>query len=220
MAAGKDSSGRQLSQKLGAKPGAEVVVFFTTSRDELERRFEAVKATLAPADGLWIAWPKKVAGIEDDLTFEVVQKIGPSTVSSTTRPRPSMPTAPCSALRRDGTVALLRQRRASEFNWRTGLDQSLDGIRRCRSAAGAGEGRGDALCACPLVGGPAHGLPQPFGRQPPHGQPYTRAGDLDAAGDLRLVAPERDRHHGDAVRERLLGNAHPRMTDDARGTPE
>jgi hypothetical protein len=76
MTAGKDSSGRQLSQKLGAKPGAEEVVFFTTSRDELERRFEAVKVALAPADGLWIAWPKKAAGIEGDLTFEVVQKIG------------------------------------------------------------------------------------------------------------------------------------------------
>ena len=65
-----------LAKKLGAKPGAEVVVFFTTSRDELERRFAALKGTLAPADGLWIAWPKKASKLETDLDFEAVQQIG------------------------------------------------------------------------------------------------------------------------------------------------
>jgi hypothetical protein len=65
-----------LSQKLGAKAGTDVVVYFTTSRAELGRRFAALQATLAPADGLWIAWPKKAAGIETDLTFEVVQQTG------------------------------------------------------------------------------------------------------------------------------------------------
>ena len=72
----KDYSGTPLSQKLGAKPGAGVVVFFTTSRDDLERRFGALKATLDAADGLWIAWPKKAAKIETDLTFEAVQETG------------------------------------------------------------------------------------------------------------------------------------------------
>jgi len=65
-----------LSEKLGAKPGAEVLVFFTTRRAELERRFPALKKTLAPADGLWIAWPKKAAKIETDLDFGAVQSIG------------------------------------------------------------------------------------------------------------------------------------------------
>jgi hypothetical protein len=41
-----------LGRKLGAKQGVEVLVFFTTSRSELERRFGALKKTLAPADGL------------------------------------------------------------------------------------------------------------------------------------------------------------------------
>jgi len=72
----KDYSQTPLSRKLGAKPGAGVVVLFTTSRDELERRFEGLKATLDPADGLWIAWPKKAAKIESDLTFEAVQEMG------------------------------------------------------------------------------------------------------------------------------------------------
>ena len=65
-----------LAKKLGAKPGAEVVVFFTTRRDELERRFPALKKTLAPADGLWIAWPKKASKLETDLDFSAVQQIG------------------------------------------------------------------------------------------------------------------------------------------------
>jgi hypothetical protein len=72
----RDYSGTPLSQKLGAKPGAGVVVFFTTSEAELERRFPSLKATLDPADGLWIAWPKKAARIENDLSFEAVQELG------------------------------------------------------------------------------------------------------------------------------------------------
>ena len=72
----KDFSGTPLSQKLGAKPGAGVVVFFTTSRDDLQRRFAGLKATLDRADGLWVAWPKKAAKIETDLDFDAVQSIG------------------------------------------------------------------------------------------------------------------------------------------------
>jgi hypothetical protein len=65
-----------LAKKLGAKPGAEVLVFFTTSRAELARRFKALKKTIEPADGLWIAWPKKASGVETDLDFAAVQQIG------------------------------------------------------------------------------------------------------------------------------------------------
>lgn len=72
----KDYSATPLSRKLGAKPGSGVVVFFTTSREDLARRFDALKATLDPADGLWIAWPKKASKIETDLTFETVQEVG------------------------------------------------------------------------------------------------------------------------------------------------
>ncbi len=72
----KDYSGTPLSRKLGAKPGAGVVVYFKTTRAQLERRFEALKATLDPVDGLWIAWPKKAAKIESDLSFEAVQETG------------------------------------------------------------------------------------------------------------------------------------------------
>jgi|SRR6188508_2272026 hypothetical protein len=73
---GKDYSATPLSEKLGARPGAAPLVLFTTSRATLEQRFEALKATLDPADGLWVAWPKRAAKIETDLSFDAVQQIG------------------------------------------------------------------------------------------------------------------------------------------------
>jgi hypothetical protein len=72
----KDYSATPLSRKLGAKPGAEVTVFFTTSRGELERRFPRLRDTIDADEGLWVAWPKKASGLETDLTFEAVQEIG------------------------------------------------------------------------------------------------------------------------------------------------
>lgn len=72
----KDYSATPLSRKLGAKPGVEVLVLFTTSAAQLRARFGALKATLAPADRLWVAWPKKASRIETDLDFGTVQAIG------------------------------------------------------------------------------------------------------------------------------------------------
>ena len=72
----RDYSGTPLTKKLGAKPGAHVVVYFTTSLPDLERRFARLKRTLAPADGLWIAYPKRSSKLETDLTFADVQRIG------------------------------------------------------------------------------------------------------------------------------------------------
>ena len=53
-----------------------MLVLFTTSADELERRFPSLVATLERGDGLWVAWPKKAARIESDLDFEAVQRVG------------------------------------------------------------------------------------------------------------------------------------------------
>ena len=74
--ADKDYSATPLGKKLGATAGVEVLVLFTTTRAELDRRFAALKKTLAPSDGLWIAWPKKASKVETDLDFPTVQGIG------------------------------------------------------------------------------------------------------------------------------------------------
>lgn len=54
----------------------DVIVFFTTYRGELARRFRGLASQLTEAGGLWIAWPKKASAIESNLTFEVVQQRG------------------------------------------------------------------------------------------------------------------------------------------------
>jgi hypothetical protein len=72
----RDYSTTPLTTKLGAKTGADVVVYFTTSRHELEARFTKLKRTLGPADGLWVAYPKKSSKLDTDLTFDDVQRIG------------------------------------------------------------------------------------------------------------------------------------------------
>ena len=72
----KDYSGTPLAQKLGAAAGKDVLVFFTTRRDELHSRLPALKETLGAADGLWIAWPKKASNIVTDLDFAAVQQAG------------------------------------------------------------------------------------------------------------------------------------------------
>ena len=74
--ADKDYSGTPLAKKLGAKPGTEVLVFFTTRRAELEARLPARASPSAPADGLWVAWPKKASKLETDLDFHAVQGAG------------------------------------------------------------------------------------------------------------------------------------------------
>jgi hypothetical protein len=64
--------------RIHSRPRGELdlIVFFTSQRSELLRRFAGLAAALTPAGGLWIAWPKKASSIESDLTFEDVQRVG------------------------------------------------------------------------------------------------------------------------------------------------
>jgi hypothetical protein len=72
----RDYSATLLSKKLGAKPGVNVVVLFTTSVNDLAKRFPPLKRTLGTSEGLWVAWPKKASRLETDLDFETVQGTG------------------------------------------------------------------------------------------------------------------------------------------------
>ena len=68
------------AELLGVRPRTrgelDVVVLFATRQGELRRAFTPLARRLAPAGGLWIAWPKKSADVENDLSFELVQEIG------------------------------------------------------------------------------------------------------------------------------------------------
>lgn len=61
-----------------ARLGAEhdVILLFSNSRSNLEPAFRKARQALAPAGGLWVAWPKKSSGVETDLDENVVRTIG------------------------------------------------------------------------------------------------------------------------------------------------
>ena len=53
-----------------------VAITFVTRRSDLSERFPALARSLTPAGRLWIAWPKKAAGVRTDLDFDAVQRVG------------------------------------------------------------------------------------------------------------------------------------------------
>lgn len=54
----------------------DVVVFFVTRRAELTRRFPRLANALHCDGGLWIAWPKRTAGVATDLSERDVREVG------------------------------------------------------------------------------------------------------------------------------------------------
>jgi hypothetical protein len=55
-----------------ARGRLDVVLLFATSLAGLRRRFPAAVRALDPAGRLWVAWPKKAAKVDTDLSFEIV----------------------------------------------------------------------------------------------------------------------------------------------------
>jgi hypothetical protein len=53
----------------------DVAVAFFTRRSELERRFERLAAAVFPEGALWVAWPKRTAGVRTDLTEDAVREV-------------------------------------------------------------------------------------------------------------------------------------------------
>jgi hypothetical protein len=54
---------------------ADVIVAFHTARAELENEMPKLREQMVPAARLWIAWPKKAAKMDTDLTENVVREI-------------------------------------------------------------------------------------------------------------------------------------------------
>ena len=52
-----------------------MIVFFTTSRAEFEAELGSLRARLAPAGGLWIAWPKRAAKVPTDMSDHAVREV-------------------------------------------------------------------------------------------------------------------------------------------------
>jgi hypothetical protein len=53
----------------------DVIVAFMTRRAEFEADLPRLRARMAPACGLWIAWPKKSSMVPTDITDNVVREV-------------------------------------------------------------------------------------------------------------------------------------------------
>jgi hypothetical protein len=53
----------------------DVIVAFVTHRAELEAELPRLRSRMAPACGLWIAWPKRSARLPTDMTDQVVRDV-------------------------------------------------------------------------------------------------------------------------------------------------
>ncbi|MGH3300213.1 MAG: hypothetical protein ACRDOK_00805 [Streptosporangiaceae bacterium] len=53
----------------------DVIVAFVTGRAELEAELPRLRSRMAPACGLWIAWPKRSARLPTDMTDQVVRDV-------------------------------------------------------------------------------------------------------------------------------------------------
>lgn len=59
-----------------ARGPADVILLFTRSQSELDRRLPAAQRAMAPGARLWLAWPKKASGLKTDLSSNVIRTTG------------------------------------------------------------------------------------------------------------------------------------------------
>lgn len=53
----------------------DVIVAFVTERAEMEAELPRLRARMAPACGLWIAFPKRASGLQTDMTDHVIREV-------------------------------------------------------------------------------------------------------------------------------------------------
>jgi len=61
--------------ELADAPLFDVIVAFVTWRAELESALDLLRARMAPACGLWIAWPKRAAKVPTDMSDNVIRDV-------------------------------------------------------------------------------------------------------------------------------------------------
>jgi hypothetical protein len=65
--------GVRVATRLGRH--ADLVVLFVTERAVLARRIDALRRVVAPDGMVWVAWPKKAAKVDTDMTEDVVRDV-------------------------------------------------------------------------------------------------------------------------------------------------
>jgi hypothetical protein len=68
-------SGADVAQALPAAGLLDVLMTFVRWREEFEAQLPGLRGRMAPAAGLWIAWPKRAARVPTDMTEHVVREV-------------------------------------------------------------------------------------------------------------------------------------------------
>ena len=69
-------SGVALHEGLPEEGPLDVIVLFAADQAQFRDQFPTAVVRLAPAGGLWVAWPKKASGVATDLSEAVVRTVG------------------------------------------------------------------------------------------------------------------------------------------------
>jgi hypothetical protein len=67
--------GVRLQRGLGGTRPLDILVVFVLRRASLERRLASLRRRMAPAAGLWVAWPKKASGVATDMSENAVRDV-------------------------------------------------------------------------------------------------------------------------------------------------
>jgi hypothetical protein len=68
-------SGADVTESLPGAGPLDVIVTFVRWREEFESRLPGLRERMAPACGLWIAWPKRAARVPTDMTEHVIREV-------------------------------------------------------------------------------------------------------------------------------------------------
>jgi hypothetical protein len=63
------------SHRIDDAAEADVVVVFTTEREDLARRLDELGRAIFPDRTLWVAWPKRASKVPTDVTEDVVREL-------------------------------------------------------------------------------------------------------------------------------------------------
>ena len=67
--------GATVQTTLAGKAPLDVVIVFVTKRAVFEAQLATIRPRMAPACGLWIAWPKKASKVATEVTEHVVREV-------------------------------------------------------------------------------------------------------------------------------------------------
>jgi hypothetical protein len=68
-------TGAVVQSSMAGNAAFDVVVVFVKKREDLVERIAAIRPRMAPACGLWIAWPKKASGVATDITENTIREV-------------------------------------------------------------------------------------------------------------------------------------------------